>query len=90
MSKVAHDIKHLQVRNKSRTEMESATFETTGAAVDLAVLIWFDVIKSTKCDFSTTILVPPPVSPLWGSPNPSREESASHHRSLVMFAIYEW
>ena len=40
--------------------MESATFETTRPA-DLAVLILFDVIKSTKRDFSTTMLVLPPI-----------------------------
>ena len=42
-------------RKESKTDMESATFKTVKATEDLAVLIVFDVMKTTKCKFSTTI-----------------------------------
>ena len=42
-------------KKESKTYMESATFKTVKATEDLAVLIVFDVMKTTKCKFSTTI-----------------------------------
>ena len=59
--------------------MESATLETLETTGDLTVLILFHVRKSTKRDFSTTILVPPPDSPFRAASTPTLEESASHH-----------
>ena len=52
-----------RVRKETMTNMEPATFETLEATVDLAVLILFDIIKSTKRNFSTTIPMTPPDSP---------------------------
>ena len=43
--------------------MESATFETLEATVAIAFLVLVDAIKSTKRNFSTTILVTPTDSP---------------------------
>ncbi len=68
-----------QVWKETRTDIESATFETLETAVDLAVLILFDARKSTKRDFSTTMLVTPPGSPFRVASTPTLEESASHH-----------
>ena len=52
-----------EVRKESKTDMESATFETLETVEDLANIILFDVTKSTKRYFFTTIPVTPPDSP---------------------------
>ena len=48
-----------RARKESRTHMESATFVELEAAVALAILILFDIRKSTKREFVTTMLVTP-------------------------------
>ena len=52
-----------RVQKESTTDMESSIFKTLKTAQDLGNIIWFDVVKSTKRDFSTRMLVTPPDSP---------------------------
>ena len=53
--------------------------EVMGTTEDLTVFLLSDASKSTKRDFYSTILVPPPDSPFRAASTPTLEESASHH-----------
>ena len=53
-----------RIIKESKTDMELATFKTFKTAQDLRKIMRSDVKKTTKRDFSTTILVTPPDSPL--------------------------
>ena len=52
-----------RIIKEAMTDMESVTFKTLKTAHDLDKIILFDIIKSTKRNFCTTILVTPPDSP---------------------------
>ena len=78
IKQIARDIPKLQVRQKSRTDMESATFETLETAVVISLAFCFMAENRRNVTFLQQSRCPP-LFPFWGSPNPSREESASHH-----------
>ena len=80
--KVSRCNRNRRVRKETRIDTESAPHKTLETTVDFSGCLLSNVIKSTKRDGSTTMMVTPLDSPFRPVSTPTLDENASPHAHM--------